>query len=139
MGIIWFNHHYQFHYIKKSNGLFVWLNIFLLMFIVVMPFSTALIGEYHIYSQTAIVFYGINSLIIILFCNIIWWYATSNKRLVVDTLEKKVVIKKRIILLAIAGSFSIAMGLSFINPYIGIGIYILTALFGIIFQSIRSD
>jgi hypothetical protein len=35
-----------FNFIKRSDGIFIWANIFFLMVISLIPFSTALIGDY---------------------------------------------------------------------------------------------
>ncbi len=48
LGILWSIHHFQFHFIKRSNGMFTWINILFLLSVALIPFSTALIGEYHI-------------------------------------------------------------------------------------------
>jgi len=44
--ITWVNHHRFFRLVNKSSGPFVYANGFLLLTVVVMPFPTALIGEY---------------------------------------------------------------------------------------------
>ncbi len=45
LGMYWTGHHAEFHYIKRTDRLHLWLNIFILMFIAVMPFSTSLLGS----------------------------------------------------------------------------------------------
>src|SRR5436189_6486825 len=46
LGLYWMSHHRRFGYIKRCDGTLIWLNMFLLMVIVFMPFPTSLIGEY---------------------------------------------------------------------------------------------
>jgi uncharacterized membrane protein len=46
VGIVWANHHEMFRFIKRSNHIFLLINLFLLMFITLMPYSTSLLGEY---------------------------------------------------------------------------------------------
>jgi uncharacterized membrane protein len=137
LGIIWYNHHYQFGYIKRSNGILAWINIFLLLSVSLMPFSTALIGEYNIHSKVATIFWGINSLVIVLLCNLIWWYASGKYRLIDPDIEPKVVLYLRISTLAVATLFIIGIALSFISPFIGIVIYTITALSGIVIMMFR--
>ena len=137
LGVLWFLHHAQFHFIKRSNGTFAWMNIIFLMSVALIPFSTALIGEYHIYSKTAIIFWGANGFLCMLILNIIWWYATKkqnfvDKELVDNEIEPEVIKLFQIRLLAGAALFIPAIGLSFVNPLISIAIYIFTVLFGIL-------
>ena len=132
LGIFWFIHHAQFHFIKRSNGMLAWINIFFLMLVALIPFSTALIGEYHIYSKTAIIFYGTNGFLGLLMLNIMWWYATKNKRLVDKKAEPKRIKQLQIRLMVATATFIPAIALSFVNPLISIALYVLVILYGII-------
>jgi len=51
--ITWVNHHRFFRSVNKSSGTFVYANGFLLMTVVVMPFPTALVGEYLLTDHVA--------------------------------------------------------------------------------------
>ncbi len=132
LGIFWFLHHLQFHYIKRSDGGFAWLNIIFLMFVALIPFSTAMLGEYSTSNTIVVVFYGINMFIALLMLNILWWYATWNRRLVDSDLNPRRVRSMAINLLIGVIIFLAAIGISFINPYLGIVIYSLLALEAII-------
>lgn len=46
IGIIWVNHHGQFHRIASVDRPLLFLNLLLLMFVVLIPFPTELLGEY---------------------------------------------------------------------------------------------
>lgn len=46
LGIFWFAHHRQFHYVRAVDGPLLWLNILYLGGVSLMPFSSALAGEY---------------------------------------------------------------------------------------------
>ncbi len=46
LAIFWFSHHRLFHYVRVVDGGLLWLNIFYLGFVSLMPFSSALAGEY---------------------------------------------------------------------------------------------
>jgi uncharacterized membrane protein len=132
LGILWFTHHSQFHYAKRSNGTIAWLNILFLMFVALIPFSTAMIGEYHIYSKVAVIFWGTNGFLCMLMLNIIYWYSTDKHRLIDKEIKPKVLKLGQIPHIVAATSFILAIGLSFINPLIGIIIYVLIIIFGII-------
>lgn len=76
-GIYWVGQHNQFHYIRHSDRILLWINIFFLMFVVMIPFSTALLGRYW-QQQTALIIYGGNLIIIGLLVYTNWWYATDG-------------------------------------------------------------
>ena len=132
LSLLWFLHINQFRYITRSNSVFAWINIILLLLVVLVPFSTALIGEYHIYSKIAVIFYGINGFLGMLMLNIIWWYATKNKRLVDKDIELKTVKQFQIRIMMGTAVFIPAVALALINPLISIVIYIFVVLYGII-------
>jgi TMEM175 potassium channel family protein len=58
--ITWVNHHRFFRLLNKSSGPFVYANGFLLLTVVVMPFPTALVGEYLLtdHAAPAVVIYN---------------------------------------------------------------------------------
>ena len=132
LGILWFTHHSQFHYARRSNGTLAWLNILFLMFISLIPFSTALIGEYYIYSKIAVIFWGANGFLCLLMLNIIYWYSTDKHRLIDNKLKPEALKLGQIPIIIATAAFILAIGLSFINPIIGIVIYVLIIIFGII-------
>lgn len=46
LGTLWVGHHYQFHYIKRSNRALLWINLVFLLAISFLPFVIALLGTY---------------------------------------------------------------------------------------------
>ena len=130
LGLFWFIHHTQFNHVKRSNGMFTWINIFFLMTIALIPFSTALIGEYHIYSKIEVIFWGANGFLCLLMLNIIWWYATKQS-LLDKRIEPQIIKLFQIRLIIAIPTFILAIVLSFVNPIISIVIYVIIALYGI--------
>ena len=59
VAIMWVNHHHVLHQVKQVNGRLLWLNIHLLFWMSLIPFSTGLIGEDHDVPLAAFV-YGVN-------------------------------------------------------------------------------
>ena len=45
IGIYWISHHFQFHYVRRANRTLLWINIFFLMAVATLPFSTAVLGR----------------------------------------------------------------------------------------------
>ena len=46
VGVVWFNHHTMFHYIRRSDHLLKVLNLLFLLCAALLPFTTALVSEY---------------------------------------------------------------------------------------------
>ena len=82
IGIYWILHHIMFRYIERYNGPFLWLNLFFLMCIVIMPFTTSLISEYGD-TATATIVYAANLAVASLLMAVIWWYSTGRGRLMI--------------------------------------------------------
>ncbi len=113
--VFWMAHHRQFHFIEKVDEPFIWLNIFMLALIVLVPFTTSLVGEYETNQLTVILFelnlFGIGSCILAY-----WWYATRGHRLVSSKLTDRQIKYglKRSAVLPVVSLFAIA--LSFVTP-----------------------
>lgn len=82
IGIYWILHHLMFRYIERYNGPFLWLNLFFMMCIVIMPFTASLISEYGQTSIATIV-YAANLAVASLLMAVIWWYAVGRGQLMI--------------------------------------------------------
>ncbi|KPJ68582.1 hypothetical protein AMJ44_06145 [candidate division WOR-1 bacterium DG_54_3] len=87
LAIFWILHHQQFHYIKKTNQRHLWINILILMFVALIPFSTSLVGDYSS-DWMAELFFGANIFILGLLFSLNWHYSTKDYRLVEGKLEE---------------------------------------------------
>src|SRR5229473_7758940 len=90
IGIYWISHHFQFHYIRRADRTLLWINIFFLMAVATLPFSTAVLGRYEHY-RAAIVLYSVNLLLVGLVNAIHWAYVTHGRRLVAPDLSSEIV------------------------------------------------
>jgi uncharacterized membrane protein len=63
LAIFWFSHHRLFHYVRNVDATLLWLTILYLGFVSLMPFSSALAGEYSrmLFSQC---FYSANMILL---------------------------------------------------------------------------
>jgi uncharacterized membrane protein len=80
LGILWFEHHRQFHFIKYVDPVLVLINIVWLMFVCLIPFSTMLLGNHPQFSAP-VLFFGLNILAAFSFLRIHWVYAVHKGRL----------------------------------------------------------
>ncbi|MBM3118553.1 MAG: DUF1211 domain-containing protein [Chloroflexi bacterium] len=92
LAIFWIVHHHQFHFIKRADSRLLWINMFILMAVALMPFSSDIIGDFS-GTITAEVFFAGNLLILGLLFLANWAYATSNHRLVDPDLDKEAIIR----------------------------------------------
>jgi uncharacterized membrane protein len=90
LGVYWVGHHNQYHYIRRTDRAFLWINIFFLMGISLVPFSTGLLGQYS-GERTALILYGLNLIMAggLLYGH--WSYATRHYRLVERQIPPEVV------------------------------------------------
>ena len=115
LAIFWIIHHDQFHFIKRIDRNLLWLNIFCLMFVALIPFSTSIIGDYP--DETiAKLFFDSNLFMLGLFNSLNWVYATKGYRLVDRSIDpRRIAIgKRRSAVTPIVALM--AMGLSVITP-----------------------
>ncbi|HKV27287.1 MAG TPA: TMEM175 family protein [Candidatus Acidoferrales bacterium] len=122
LGIYWVGHHNQFHFIRRTDRNFLWLNLLFLFSVTLIPFSAGLIGQYSD-QPTAVTFYGANLIATGIFLYAIWKYATGHRRLVDSDLSDLVVRKasRRIIIAPCA--FVLAIALGFINTQASLALY----------------
>jgi uncharacterized membrane protein len=120
LGIFWTGQSAQFHYIKKSDRNLNWITLFFLLFVSVLPFTTAFLGEYIEY-PFAVLIYWLNIFLpgIMLLLN--WRYAYRKEFTSIEGDELESVnqaISKRIV---VAQSlYAAGAAISFLNTYLSI-------------------
>lgn len=86
LGTMWANHHNRFRYIERSDHILLFLNVLLMMFVVLNPFTTALLSEYLLGSNAerriaVVVYSGVMALTAVVYTGL-WMYASVGYRLV---------------------------------------------------------
>ncbi|NLT21572.1 MAG: DUF1211 domain-containing protein [Syntrophorhabdus sp.] len=112
LAILWITHHQQFHHIRRTDRRFLWIQIAILMFIVMVPFTAAWMTAYSHLHITNLVF-DVNLLVLGLLFLLSWFYATHGMRLVDENIDRRIVVRGAarslitciVALLAIATSF----------------------------------
>ena len=86
IGIMWINHHRLFTVIRRVDHNFLILNVLLLMGITLVPFTSALVGEYigHDGEEIAAMIYSGMFVLIAVFFNLMWWYAARHEWVVLE-------------------------------------------------------
>jgi uncharacterized membrane protein len=87
LAIFWVIHNQQFHHIKRTNEQHLWINIGLLAFVVLIPFSASLEGDFE-GQMLAEFFFAGNIFMVGLFFLANWAYAVVGKRFADPALEE---------------------------------------------------
>lgn len=87
IGQYWRVHHRMFGFVINFNDRLIWLNIFFLLAIVLMPFSTAFYSEYAgMVVITPVIFYTCNIAVLGLVNLIMWQYISNPKHKLTENL-----------------------------------------------------
>jgi uncharacterized membrane protein len=127
LGNFWTGHAVQYTYINKSDRNLTWISLFFLMFVSLVPFSTALLSEYITF-RTAITVYWVNILLLGLLLLLHWQYAWKNDFLTQDPDREEInkAIRNRLIIaeLLYAGAALLAV----VSTYLSIALLIIIQL-----------
>ena len=116
LGVWWTAHHRHYRYIKKTNSTLLWLNLFLLLWIGLLPFFTKILSQYGP-MQTAMALYALDQGAAGLLVTVTWYYASHNHRLIDPELPDKT-IKFTLTRSSTAPIiFFVSIAISFVSPY----------------------
>ena len=133
--VIWVNHHRIFEQIKTVTHSIFWLNANLLMWCTLIPFPTALLGDY-INNPMALITFGLIMSLAAFAFTLMRWNILKNNEILnenVDLIHFKIATKKSLIfgptLYLIGGT------LSLVHPYISFAIYFFIPTYFIFYNS----
>ncbi|NYZ60458.1 DUF1211 domain-containing protein [Candidatus Micrarchaeota archaeon] len=110
----WMNHSREFRMIKSTEHRHTWINIIFLMFVVLVPFTTDLIGDYS-EDRISWFLFGANMFILGSLLCLNWWYVSRNRQLIqADVKQEHIEVGKRRGLLVPAISL-ISIGIAFFD------------------------
>jgi len=115
LGFYWTRHQLQFKYIKQADRNLLWINIFFLAEVGLIPFTTALLMKYTGMEMPQLL-YSLNLLLIGLTLAIHWWYASSNYRLVDKNLSKEYIRNTTWLTFSVPIAFAICSVVAVISP-----------------------
>lgn len=126
-GIFWFGHYMEFHYIKRSDRIHLWLNLFFLLPISFLPFSASLLGA-NLFAPLAAAFYGVHLSILGFIRYWHWRYATDHHRLVDATMHQDLIDEVSGTFLWVAAGYLIAAAVAYLTVYASLILFIALAL-----------
>lgn len=127
LAIFWIIHHRQFHALRRADESFLWLNIFFLMFIVLVPFSTTVESEYSNIQLAVLIFHS-NLLVIGVCSYFITRYAMNGHRLISAEVSQLQIERARKRSMVVPATALLAIGISFISPGLSSTAYLLIPL-----------
>jgi uncharacterized membrane protein len=127
LGVYWVGHHMQLSFIRRADRPLLWINILFLLWVALVPFSTALLSEYS-KTRVAIAIYGANLIAIGLTLSLHWWYATAETRHVDPDIHPNLVrsAMKRTLMAPLI--YVIAIALSFFKAELSLILYALVPI-----------
>lgn len=136
LGVYWVAHHLHFFTIRRADRMLLWINILFLMTISIVPFTTALLGEYprHILPVTV---YAVNMIAVGLALQLHWSYATSGHRLIDKTVKPELIRSVSHVILMGPAVYLVAIVLAFVNTWISIILFLLVNLLYILPGSVH--
>lgn len=90
IAIYWIAHHRYFHYIKRYDQRLIALNLLMLFFIALIPFTTSVLGEYGDLPG-GIWLYAVDMMLLGLSSAWLWRHATAQHKLVDADLDPQVI------------------------------------------------
>ena len=92
IGIYWMSHHRMFYYVTDYNRRLIWMNLFFLFFIALMPFSSNVFGVYS-GLNTAFLVYVFNISMLALFNYMLYGYISRPDKKLSHGLDNRRLVK----------------------------------------------
>ena len=92
----------------------LWLNIFFLLSVALIPFPAAMLIRYGD-QQISVILYALNLIIGGVLLDLIWWYATYNRHLMCDSVQPALVRSFHFRILTGPAIYLFAIGVSFVS------------------------
>ena len=118
----WLNHHRHFHFVRSVDSRLLWINIFLLISIVFIPFSTDIAGDYPDV-RIAVLLFHINILIVGLFFAYQVSYISKSAHLCDPDTDRNFLQSHYLRSMLIPGVSFGAVIISFVNPSVSLMVY----------------
>jgi uncharacterized membrane protein len=134
IGLYWIAHHTSFHKILKVDGVFLWMNMILLLFVSFMPFPAYLLGRYPL-QQVPLMIYGFNLIGANFMSFAMTWYSCRHPELLTEPFSFKDFRKQFPIYGSVNGLYIVAICLAPEMPMVSYIIYMLVALIMVFFYA----
>ncbi|PZS26966.1 MAG: DUF1211 domain-containing protein [Pseudonocardiales bacterium] len=133
IGIMWVNHHAMFRQFVRADRMLLFLNLLLLLWTALLPFSTALLARYldagGIDSHVAAALYSANLLLAAIAYTAVWWHAVRGGRLLAAPLSRAVERSVRLRFGAGTLVYAVTVALAFVSAPLVLVVQFVVALY----------
>ncbi len=133
LALFWLEHHRQFYYVRQADPTILWLNIAILIFIVLIPFTTDVSGDYD-GVQIAVLLFHVNFLAIGTLFLAHWVHLSRSCHLCSGELNPGVAASRVWFLALTPGCAVIGIIVSFFSPSASLAAYLLIPAFVYVFR-----
>jgi uncharacterized membrane protein len=124
LGTLWVGHHYQFHFIRRSDRALLWVNLFFLLFVSFLPFATALVGSFPA-ERAAVLMYGATLMAAGLCLLLQWEYASGRGGLLAAGTPRAAVTAIRARVLAGTSCYGVAVAAALFSTRVALALFAL--------------
>jgi uncharacterized membrane protein len=138
IGIIWVNHHAVLGQIGRSDRLFLFLNLGLLLTVAFIPFPTRVLAEFVRTDdgRAAALLYGVTMLAMTLTFDSVWLYASRGGRLLRPDADPRAISGITRSFLPGLPMYAAATFVAFLSPEVSAALFGLLALFYVVSSSV---
>ena len=137
LGALWFGHRNAFEYLRRTDHPHTWLNLVMLAFVALVPWSTALVAQ-HVHEPLAVTVYAANLGIVTGLDGAAWRYATGRAGLAEELTPRFVAVSRLLTAVPVAGC-AVALGLSWLSTWAGLAVIVVLALLPVTGVSYRAQ
>ena len=112
IGLVWMGHHEQFSWIRRIDAPLIWLNLFFLMTIGLIPFVTSLLSDHATALATGL--YAGVLVTTSLLSAAMWWYASRDVELIPEDVPQAVRRDGLVTPLLVAAVFALSIAIAFL-------------------------
>ena len=131
LSVYWIVHHFHFHFIERTDRGLLWINLYLLLCLTLVPFTTDLLGD-NVHLRLPALLYGVNLLLVATAFIAQAEYLGRHRHLASSALDLRSValLRRRAWLLTIVPVVSMAM--AFYSPRLALYLYLSLPLLHIV-------
>lgn len=112
IGVLWMAHHNQFAYIRRVDGALLWLNLFFLMAVGLIPFVTSVMSGHR--SALPTMLYAAVLTASCTMAAAMWWYASRDPELMPPDVPASLRREGVVSPLLVAGVFAASIGVAYV-------------------------
>ena len=131
LSVYWVAHHFHFHFVERSDRGLLWINLYLLLCITLVPFTTDVLGD-NVQLYLPALLYGVNLLLIAAAFIAQVEYLSRHRHLASPALDARGIeaLRRRAWLMTIVPVVSMAM--AFYSPRLALYLYLTLPLLHIV-------